>query len=74
MWPIVTDKAWSVCVLITIMSCAKTYEPTEMRFEAGLRVGGPTEPCVRVYGPDVPEKGAILGISRPTVKYSGYSA
>jgi len=39
MRPIITDVAWSVCLLVTTMSCSKSTEPTESPFGAWTWVG-----------------------------------
>jgi len=40
MRPIVTDAAWSLCLLVTTVSCAKVLEPIETLWG----VGRPKEP------------------------------
>ena len=61
----------SVCLLVTIVSCAKTDEPIELTF-GGVGSGWPKEPRVS-WGPAYPGGGIILSggtfIIRPMVKY-----
>jgi len=62
MRPIVTDAAWSLCLLVTTVSCAKVLEPIETLWG----VGRPKEPWGSV---SLQSKGQFGGISQPTVKY-----
>ena len=39
MRPIARVEAWSVCPLVTTISCAKTVEPVELLFGVWTRVG-----------------------------------
>ena len=61
---IVADVAWSVCLLVTTMSCVKTAEPIEMQFKVDS--GGPMiETCIRWDRVRIPSgKGTILGGGR----------
>jgi len=55
---VVTVVAWSVCLLFTSVSCAKTAEPIEMAFGRGLVEGDQ-----RTIGgdPDHPMEWVLLG-------------
>jgi len=61
MRPIVTDVAWSVCLLVTAVSCAKTDEPIETPFGTWTKDSrGPEETWVRTGSPDLPRKRSVF--------------
>ena len=73
MWPLVADVAWSVfvcvdvsnCLLVTPASCSKTDELIVMPFGMSTWVG----PRNRVQDSPPQEKGLLVDISRPIIKY-----
>ena len=70
--PIVANVLWSVCLLVTTVSCAKTAKPIEMSFGMWTRVSPRNSHIYQVEDRirDHPGEGAILeGISRPNVQY-----
>jgi len=54
------DAAWSVCLLVTTKSCAKTAEPIKIPSGMWTRVG--PRNLVLGGGPDLPKEGANLGV------------
>jgi len=65
---IVTDVVWSVCLLVTTMSCTKTDQPYEVIFAMWTQFYQRIHVIRRGHGPPV-GRGNIEGIVRPIVKY-----
>jgi len=55
-----------LCLLVTLVSPAKTAQPTEMPLWAYL--GGPIKPCI-IWGLDAPRGRGNFGVVRPIEKH-----
>jgi len=66
MRPIATDEvAWSVCRSVTIVSTAKTAEPTEMPFGCGLGLAQATMHSMEEGADGPSRRGTLKGVSGP---------